>query len=268
MIISGIGLSTRMAVRGESGLVRDRGDYGIVMPRRGEVAMRHRGRPLLRDARRTRAWPVLALCVIVIATLGLLLREQAQPDALDSVVDTATVASFSGHHGVLPWLALPGSTIPLIAVSIAIAVGCLIARRPNGMVLAVTAVPVTAFLDDTVLKHLVNRTHLGQLSFPSGHTASAMTLATVLGVLLHDPAQRTATRVARCALVDVACAITALVAVGVIGLRWHYFTDTVGGVALGAGTVLALAFLIDLVTACLGRVGSAAASTASASEAP
>jgi hypothetical protein len=38
------------------------------------------------------------------------------------------------------------STIPLIVVSAAIAVGCLIARRPNGVVLAVTAVPVTAFL--------------------------------------------------------------------------------------------------------------------------
>ena len=55
-----------------------------------------------------------------------------------------------------------------------------------------------------------------------------MTLATVLGVLLHDRARRTATRVARAALVVVACAVTALVAVGVIGLRWHYFTDTVG----------------------------------------
>jgi hypothetical protein len=69
--------------------------------------------------------------VIVIASLGLLLREQAQPDGLDSVVDTAMVASFTGHRGVLPWLALPGSAIPLIAVSIAIAVGCLIAGRPN-----------------------------------------------------------------------------------------------------------------------------------------
>ena len=52
---------------------------------------------------------------------------------------------------------------------------------------------------------------------------------------------------ARAALVVAACAVTALVAVGVIGLRWHYFTDTVGGVALGTGTVLTLAFLIDLV---------------------
>lgn len=209
--------------------------------------MAHRTRPLLRDARRTRAWPVLGTCVIVIATLGLLLREQAQPDGLDSVVDTAMVASFRGHQGVLLWLALPGSAIPLIAASIAIAVSCLIAGRPNGVVLAVTAVPATAFLDDRVLKHLVDRTHLGQLSFPSGHTASAMALATVVGVLVHDPARRTAARAARAALVAVACAVTALVAVGVVGLRWHYFTDTVGGVALGTGTALALAFLIDLL---------------------
>lgn len=207
--------------------------------------MRCRGRPLLRDARHTRAWPVLAACVLVTATLGLLLKGQARPDGFDSVVDAATVASFSGHRGVLPWLALPGSTVPLIAVSVAIAAGCLIARRPNGLVLAVTAVPATAFLDDMVLKHLVGRTYAGQLSFPSGHTASAMTLATVLGVLLHDPAGRTASRVARAALVAAACAVTALVAAGVIGLRWHYFSDTVGGAALGTGTVLVLAFLID-----------------------
>ena len=235
--------------------------------------MGHGGKPLLRHARRTRAWPVLATCVLVIATLGLLLRRQSRPDGLDSVVDTATVGSFSGHQGILPWLALPGSTIPLIVVSLAIAAGCLFARRPNGVVLAVTAVPVTAFLDDTVLKHLVDRTHLGQLSFPSGHAASAMTLATVLGLLLHDPARRTVTRLARAALVAVACTVTALVAVGVIGLRWHYFTDTVGGVALGTATVLSLAFLIDVVSGVLvpmyarrgGRTEAAAGEAAAAS---
>jgi membrane-associated phospholipid phosphatase len=216
------------------------------MPGRNEATVRDRVRPLLRDARRTRAWPVLATCVTVIAALGLLLRGQERPDRLDSAVDAAMVASFTGHHGILPWLALPGSTVPLIAISAAIAAGCLLTGRPNGVLLAVTAVPVTAFLDDTVLKHLVGRTHLGQLSFPSGHTASAMALATVLGVLLHDPTRPAGTRVARAGLVAAACAVTALVAAGVIGLGWHYFTDTIGGVALGAGTVLALAFLVDL----------------------
>jgi hydrogenase-4 membrane subunit HyfE len=80
-----------------------------------------------------------------------------------------------------------------------------------------------------------------------------MTLATVLGVLLHDPARRTVTRAACAALVVVACAVTVLVALGVIGLRWHYFTDTVGGIALGTGTVLTLAFLIDLVPGIVPR---------------
>ena len=208
--------------------------------------MRDRVRPLLRDARRTRAWPVLATCVSLVAALGFVLRGQERPDGLDSAVDAAVIASFAGHHGVLPWLALPGSTVPLVAISAAIAVGCVLTRRPNGVLLAVIAVPVTAFLDDTVLKHLVGRTHLGQLSFPSGHTASAMALATVLGVLLHDPTRPAGTRVARAGLVAAVCAVTALVAAGVVGLGWHYFTDTIGGVALGAGTVLALAFLVDL----------------------
>ena len=250
-----------------TGPVRRRGNCGIVMPGRGEEGRQRcgtAGGDCSRDTRRTRAWPVLATCVIVIAALGLRLRGQAQPDGFDSAVDTAMVASFSSHQGVLPWLALPGSTIPLIAVSAAIAIGCLIAGRSNGAVLAVAAVPVTAFLDDMVLKHLVDRTHSGQLSFPSGHTASAMTLATVLGVLLHDPARRTATRMARAALVVVACAVTVLVGVGVIGLRWHYFTDTVGGVALGTGTVLTLAFLIDLVPGVVRRRRSGAAPGADA----
>ena len=40
----------------------------------------------------------------------------------------------------------------------------------------------------------------------------------------------------------------AVVAIGVIGLRWHYFTDTVAGAAVGIGTVCGLAFLLDLPT--------------------
>jgi membrane-associated phospholipid phosphatase len=36
------------------------------------------------------------------------------------------------------------------------------------------------------------------------------------------------------------------VATAVIGLRWHYFTDTVAGAAVGVGTVCALALILDL----------------------
>jgi len=30
------------------------------------------------------------------------------------------------------------------------------------------------------------------------------------------------------------------------GLRWHYFTDTVAGAAVGIGTVCGLALILDL----------------------
>jgi membrane-associated phospholipid phosphatase len=113
-------------------------------------------------------------------------------------------------------------------------------------VLAVTAVPAAAGLDDALLKHLFHRTYLGQLTFPSGHTTSVTALAATLAVLLLVPPQRARTRAARVALVAVAGVITAVVAAAVIGLRWHYFTDTVAGAAVGVGTVCALALLIDL----------------------
>lgn len=38
------------------------------------------------------------------------------------------------------------------------------------------------------------------------------------------------------------------VAIAVIALRWHFFTDTIGGAAVGTGTVCALALVLDLPT--------------------
>jgi membrane-associated phospholipid phosphatase len=198
------------------------------------------GRPLLGDARRPWAGLAVAACVIVVVTLGLLLRGQTGPDGFDAGVDAPVIAFFGGHHGLLPWLALPAT------ISAATAIGCLIARRLNGVVLAVTAVPVAAVLDDALLKHLFHRTYLGQLAFPSGHTTSVTAQTALLAVLLLVPPQQGRTRTARVTLVTAYCVITATVAAAVIALRWHYFTDTVAGAATGAGTVLVLALLIDL----------------------
>ena len=204
-----------------------------------------RGRPLLGDYR-ARAGLALAACVLIVVALGLLFAGQALPDGFDSAVDSHVIDFFRGRSGLLPWLAVPGTLIPAIAVSAVVAAGSLFAGRLNGAVLAVTAVPAAAGLDDALLKHLFHRTYLGQLTFPSGHTTSAAALAATLAVLLLVPPQRARTRAARVALVAVACVITAVVAAAVIGLRWHYFTDTVAGAAVGVGTVCALALLIDL----------------------
>jgi membrane-associated phospholipid phosphatase len=204
------------------------------------------GRPLLGDTRRAWAGLALAACVIVTVVLGLLFNGQTGPDGFDNAVDSPVVAFFGGHRTLLSWLAVPGTLIPAIAISAAIAVGCLIARRLNGAVLAVTAVPVAAGLNDGLLKHLFHRTYLGQIAFPSGHTAAVTALTATLAVLLLVPPQQAVTRKVCVALVAMACVIMGTVATGVIGLGWHYFTDTVAGAAVGLGTVCALALLLDL----------------------
>ena len=86
------------------------------------------------------------------------------------------------------------------------------------------------------------------LSYPSGHTATVFALAAAVAVLLLA-SPRTRIEPLRVLLAAAACALGVVVAAGVMGLKWHYFTDTVGGAALGVGTVCGLAFILDLPVA-------------------
>jgi membrane-associated phospholipid phosphatase len=201
-----------------------------------------RGRPLLGPSGRAWASGLLAGCAIVVGLLGVLFAGQTRADGFDGAVDTSFIAFFAGHRDLLPWLAKPGTPIPAILISAVIAAGCLIAGRLNGAVLALTAVPVADGLTDGLLKPLFHRTYLGGVVFPSGHTTAVVALTATLAVLLLVPPQRRSTRAVRVLVVAVFCVATA-----VIALRWHYFTDTVAGAAVGVGTVCALALILDLV---------------------
>jgi membrane-associated phospholipid phosphatase len=212
-----------------------------------------RVRPLLGDTRRTWAGMTMAACVIVVVVAGLLFKGETGPDGFDNAADSPVIAFFRGHDGFLSWFLLPGNLIPTIAISAAIAAGCLIARRPTGALLVVAAVPAATGLDDGLLKHLFHRTYLGVLSFPSGHTTSVTVMTATLALLLLVPPQRARTRAVRAGVVAMASLITVTVVIGVIGSRFHYFTDTVAGAAVGVGTVLGLAFLLDLATDAIHR---------------
>ena len=76
-------------------------------------------------------------------------------------------------------------------------------------------------------KPLFHRTYLGVLSYPSGHTAKVFALAATLALLLNLPPRPEGASTVRIVVPAAACVLGDLVAVGVIGLRWHYFTDTV-----------------------------------------
>lgn len=206
------------------------------------------GRPLLAASARLWAGALLAGCAILVAVLGLVFAHQAEADQLDHAVDSPIITWLGGHQGLAAWLAAPGSQIPPVVLSAAIVVACLLGGRLNGAMLAAAAVPAAVGLNDGLFKPLVHRTYLGILSYPSGHTATMFALAATVAVLLliPPPAKAGALRVL---IVGAACVLGGVVATGVIGLRWHYFTDTVAGAAVGIGTVCGLALLLDLPAA-------------------
>jgi membrane-associated phospholipid phosphatase len=204
------------------------------------------GRPLIADSARQWAGVLLACCIVLIAVLGVLFAHQAQADWFDHVIDSPIITWLDSYSGLAGWLAAPGSLIPAGALSAAIVVACLLVGRLNGAVLAVAAVPAATALNDGVFKPLVHRTYLGVLSYPSGHTAAMSALAATIAVLLIVPPQTARTGPLRVLLAGAAWVLGGVVAAGVIGLRWHYFTDTVAGAAVGIGTVCGLVLLLDL----------------------
>src|SRR5262249_50899030 len=98
---------------------------------------------------------------------------------------------------------------------------------------------------ERLLNPLAGRTLLGFLSFPSGHATGTFALATAITVLLAGaPGMR---RAVRLAVVVTAFAVASAVAAAMIALGFHYFTDAVAGAAVGTGTVLATALVLDLL---------------------
>ena len=205
------------------------------------------GRPLLAASARPWAGTLLACCAVLVAVLGVLFAHQARADGLDHAVDSQVIAWLGGHRGVLLWLAAPGSLIPAGILCAIIVAVCLLTGRLNGAVLAAASLPVAVGLDEALLKPLVHRTYWGNLVYPSGHTTAVFTLAATVTVLLLLP-QRPAKAGAQRVLIPVAaCALGVVVAIAVIGLQWHYFTDTVAGAAVAIGFLAPLAALGLLV---------------------
>jgi len=204
------------------------------------------GPPLLAPRARPWAGLVLACCVILVAVLGVLFAHQTRAGWLDHAIDSPIIAWLGGHRALVVWLAAPGSTIPAGVLCAAIVVTCLLTGRLNGALLAAASALVAIGLDEALLKPLIHRTLLGGLVYPSGHTTAVFTLAATVTVLLLVPPQPARAGALRVLIPAAACALGVVVVIALIGLRWHYFTDTVAGAAVGVGTVCGLALVLDL----------------------
>ena len=203
-------------------------------------------RPLLPGRRRAMAGALLVACVAVVAALGVQFAGHTQPGRLDAPIDAAFLSALGGHPSVLLFLARFGDLPLVTAMTAALVLGCAAARRWRGALLAAIAVPLASGLTEGILKHLVGRTLRGWLSYPSGHATSSFVLATVGVILLAGPSRLPVA--ARRLLMAGALLFAVAVPSAMVALRFHYFTDLVGGAAVGAGTALLTALLLD--TAC------------------
>ena len=79
------------------------------------------GLPLLAASARPRAGVLLAGCAVLVAALGLVFARQNTADRFDHAVDSPVIAWFAGHHALALWLAFPGSMIPAVVLTAALA---------------------------------------------------------------------------------------------------------------------------------------------------
>jgi membrane-associated phospholipid phosphatase len=212
--------------------------------------------PLLSAEARRPAAIAVAGCAVVVAVLAVFAADRTQGNALDRPVDSWLRHHLASHPPVLSYIGFLGGGQMTAVLTAILVLACLVARRVNGAILAVVSVVFATGLTEFVLKPLVHETIGGSLTYPSGHTTSFFAVIGVVGVLLLNPPQQRPRPRARVLLVLGLVAVGCLVAVAMIELEYHYFTDTIGGAALGGGVALAATFPLD-ITGVRRRLGAA-----------
>jgi undecaprenyl-diphosphatase len=208
-------------------------------------------RPLL--ARRGLAVVIVIAAVLGTAALGVRYGHTRTPGRFDRHLDDAIQRRLAGHPHLLVRvidLADPGSVIVICALLFAL---FMLLNRTRLAVLAVLGPALAGGLVDLVLKPLFDR-HLGtMLSFPSGHTAATASLALVVIFAMIGPSRLPWPVVIRWLVAAAATACVPVIAIALVGGRYHYASDTLGGLLVGIACVLSVALFIDAMA---GQPGS------------
>jgi membrane-associated phospholipid phosphatase len=207
----------------------------------GAPPQRH---PLLPGPARPLAVAVLVACGAVTAMLGNRYADQAEAGGLDAAVDTHVQRALGGHRTV-DALVLLGDPVPVAVMAVALLAVCALTRRWRGVALVAVAVPAALAVTELVLKPLINRTLIGEFTFPSGHATGVTALAVAFAVLLVDPPRPRLPAGVRVLLALGALAAAGAVAAAIVAVQSHYATDTLGGAAVATAVVLLTALLLD-----------------------
>jgi membrane-associated phospholipid phosphatase len=206
------------------------------------------GPPLIPLRLRRPAVFVALGCWVLAALLGAWYAGDHQPGRFDNAV-ADVVHGVVGEQGMFARF-LTGPTHPIVVYPvIALVIGIAVFQRWwERAVLAVAAPGVCVVLTELLFKPLVDRTDNGVLSYPSGHTVSAVAALTVaaLVVSVDWPAAY------RVAIMGLLLVVSFVLAVGLVGMDYHYATDTVGGFLVALGVTLPLTLATDRYSEGLG----------------
>ena len=191
-----------------------------------------------------------AVALVVLVVLAWHLYRTGTATVADAQLDRRLQARLGGHRRLERLFISFGSPRGVVLGSLGLAVVMVSLRWWRGALLALLGAPLTGLVTEKVLKPLVGvpSPSGAPLSFPSGHTSGAVSLALTAAILLlaHEavPLLPTALR-----LLLGLCALTVAGGTGVAMVieGAHRVTDVVGGVATAAVIVLALAAALDRV---------------------
>jgi membrane-associated phospholipid phosphatase len=188
---------------------------------------------------------VLTCWCAVIVTIGAVLAAgRSRPYALNRPVDSWIQAHIGAHHTALQLISDLG-VLGAELTAVAVALTALTRHRRNLAALALISASLAWILTEFILKPLVAERIDNFFTYPSGHTQAVFCVATIIAVTALNPARNPPPTRLRIVLAATMVAVGIVVAISMIGLDYHYFTDTVAGAATGVGVALLTALCLD-----------------------
>jgi len=137
---------------------------------------------------------------------------------------------------------------PAIGAAFVVSVALGVARRGFFRVVVYAALAVTAFLiSEHVAKPLVQRSYVGELTFPSGNVTAVSATALALWLAAYPLIGKRA----RTITLAIGVGWTLLMTLAVVGALWHTPLDALGSIFLSVGIVTGGAAVLEQAMAAL-----------------